>query len=375
MIDRVINKQERLTDEEIDALDACTLCRACETVCPSKMAYSELYLQAWQILDKQPIPNIAMRVVLSLVDGGALKLFLADKFIRLYQWSGIAKLLDRLSFSPLKGSLKELERLLPSTCTYQTIADRSEAVTAVKKGTVGLFTGCIANLLDRQTHSATIRLLTRLGYEVQVFQNQTCCGATYAHNGDLEQAKSCARQNLAAFSAGKLDAIIYNASGCGAFLSEYPTLLKDDETGERKHKTPPTIDILEFLTTTQWPEDLQLEELKCRVAVHEPCSQRNVLETTPASYSLLEKIPGLEIFPLQGNEMCCGAGGTKMITQPELAQPLRDEKVTALLDSKADILISTNLSCALHLASGIRQERADIEVLHPVVLLARQILS
>jgi glycolate oxidase iron-sulfur subunit len=62
-----------------------------------------------------------------------------------------------------------------------------------------------------------------------------------------------------------------------------------------------------------------------------------------------------------------------MVTQPELARPPRDEKVTLLFESKADMLISSNLSCALHLASGIRQAGHDIEVIHPVVLLARQL--
>ncbi|MEJ2621039.1 MAG: (Fe-S)-binding protein [Candidatus Thiodiazotropha sp.] len=373
MIDRVINKQERLNEQELEALESCTLCRSCETVCPSKMAYSELYLKAVQLIDHQPSPNIATRLVLSQADGNTLKFYLADKLIRFYQWSGLRQLLNRLPFSPLKGGLRELESLLPLPYSPQAIADINTAKTTEKQGKVGLFTGCIANLLDSQTHSATISLLTQLGYEVQVLKNQTCCGATYAHNGDLEQAKTCAVQNLNAFATCELDAIIYNASGCGAFLSEYSTLLKDDETGDLLQEIPPSIDILEFLSTIKWPEGVELHELNRSIAVHEPCSQRNVLDNSPSLYSLLAKIPGLDITPLQGNEMCCGAGGTKMVTQPELAHPPRDEKVMALLESKADMLISSNLSCALHLASGIRQAGEDIEVIHPVVLLARQL--
>jgi glycolate oxidase iron-sulfur subunit len=375
MIDRIINKQEKLTAQELEALESCTLCRSCETVCPSKMAYSELYLKAFQLIDYHPSRNIAVRLILNLADGNALKLYLADKLIRFYQWSGLRQLLNRLPFSPLKGDLRELESLLPLPYTPQAVANINPAKTNKKKGKVALFTGCIANLLDTQTHNATISLLTHLGYEVQVIQNQTCCGATYAHNGDLEQAKSCAVQNLDAFSACGVDAIIYNASGCGAFLSEYSTFLEDDKIGDLLQEIPPTIDIMEFLSTTKWPEDVELHKLNISVAVHESCSQRNVLENTSSIYSLLAKIPGLEITPLPGNEMCCGAGGTKMVTQPELARPPRDEKVTALLESKADMLISSNLSCALHLASGIRQAGHDIEVIHPVVLLARQLTN
>jgi glycolate oxidase iron-sulfur subunit len=62
-----------------------------------------------------------------------------------------------------------------------------------------------------------------------------------------------------------------------------------------------------------------------------------------------------------------------MVTQPELATPPRDEKVEALLATGADMLVSTNLACALHMASGIRGAGHDIEVLHPLRLLAQQL--
>jgi glycolate oxidase iron-sulfur subunit len=97
-----------------------------------------------------------------------------------------------------------------------------------------------------------------------------------------------------------------------------------------------------------------------------------VLDNTQLIYEMLGRIPGLEVVPLPGNEICCGAGGTKMVTQPELASPPRDEKVTALLDTKADILVSTNLTCAMHMASGIREAGSEIAVIHPIQLLAQQ---
>jgi glycolate oxidase iron-sulfur subunit len=373
MIERVIRKQDQLSGEELEALDACTLCRACESVCPSKMAFADLYLQAWQAIGERPKRSLAMKLVFGLVEAGSARLSLMDKLIRFYQRSGMQGLLRKLPGSPLKAGLKELEQLIPVPHAAQAVADFTEAKTPLKQGSVGLFTGCMGNLFDSQTHNATISLLTRLGYEVQVLENQACCGATYAHNGELEQARACARQNLAAFSEGGLEAVIYNSSGCGAFLSEYPQLLDQDESEAMQQAMPLATDILDFLSTRDWPDELALRALKAKVAVHEPCSQRNVLESAPVIYELLGRIPGLEIVPLPGNEMCCGAGGTKMVTQPELANPPRDEKVAALLDTEADLLISTNLSCALHLASGIRQSDADIQVMHPVALLSQQL--
>ena len=374
MIERVIRKQDQLSDEELEALDACTLCRACESACPSKMAFADLYLQTWEAIGERPKRSLAMKLVFGLVEGGSGRLGLVDRLIRLYQRSGMQWLLGRLPVSLLKGELKELEQLIPVPHGAEAVADCSKAESSVQRGKVGLFTGCMGKLFDTQTHNATIKLLARLGYEVEVLKEQTCCGATYAHNGELESAKTCARRNLAAFAECGLDAIIYNASGCGAFLSEYPGLLQQDEDEGAEQPIPPATDILEFLSTREWPDEMKLRPLRAKVAVHEPCSQRNVLESAALIYELLERIPELEVVPLPGNEICCGAGGTKMVTQPELAQPLRDEKVASLLDTEAELLVSTNLSCALHLAAGIRQADGGIEVIHPVRLLAEQLV-
>ncbi len=373
MIERVIRKQDLLSAEEREALEACTLCRACESVCPSKMAYAELYLQASEALDARPQRDLAISLVLGLADGPRSRQRLLGYLLRFYQWSGLHRALGSLPFSPLKGGLKELQRLLPVAHRSQPVPDQSPAETAECLGELGLFTGCMANILDTQTHNASIRLLTRLGYAVRVMQKQTCCGATYAHNSEPERARDCARRNQDAFGESGLDAIIHNASGCGAFLNDYTALLDMGEGDDTQQAMPPVTDVMDFLLGMDWPGDVAFRELHLRVAVHEPCSQRNALGNAGAVYELLAKIPGLEVIPLPGNEMCCGAGGTKMITQPELALPLRDEKVNALLQTGADLLVSTNLSCALHLAGGLRESGHDIEVMHPVRLLAQQL--
>jgi glycolate oxidase iron-sulfur subunit len=88
----------------------------------------------------------------------------------------------------------------------------------------------------------------------------------------------------------------------------------------------------------------------------------------------LAQIPDLDVVALPDNAMCCGAGGTQTVTQPELASPPRDEKVQALLDSEAEILLSTNLTCALHLARGVRETGRRVVVMHPVTLLAQQMI-
>ncbi|MES9993315.1 MAG: (Fe-S)-binding protein [Candidatus Thiodiazotropha sp.] len=374
MIERVLRKQDSLNQQELEAFHACTLCRACETVCPSRMAYGELYLQALHAMDRGVHRNRAVKLMLKLTNAGRVTQRLFNLLIRIYQGSGLQRVLRWLPFSPFPADIKVLESLLPVPHVATAIADYSPPKTAVCQGEVGLFIGCIAKIFDLQTHQATISLLTRLGYGVHVIADQTCCGATHAHNGDLESARRCARKNLDAFGKHRFDAVIYNSSGCGAFFSEYPKLLDADPSAEQSPTMILATDILDFLVALEWPGEVEFRALNTKVAVHEPCSQRNQTKNAESIYGLLEKIPELEILPLPENGICCGAGGTKMLTHPELAVPLRDEKVAALLRADADILISSNLSCALHLASGIRQQGRDIEVMHPLRLLAQQLI-
>jgi glycolate oxidase iron-sulfur subunit len=333
------------------------------------MAYGELFLQAAEAVKDRPKRSWVVDLIFRLVSESRSRPDLLHKLLSFYQRSGLQRV---LRFIPLKGGLRELDALLPTPYTREPVPIKSLAESGDSLGKVGLFTGCIANVFDSKTHNATISLLIRLGYDVSVVENQTCCGATYAHNGDMDQAKSCARQNTAAFSESGVSTIIYNSSGCGAFLSEYPTMLQNDTDEIEQEEITTATDIFDFLIAEDRIGRVEFSQLKAKIAVHEPCSQRNVLDNTQLIYEMLGRIPGLEVVPLPGNEICCGAGGTKMVTQPELASPPRDEKVTALLDTKADILVSTNLTCAMHMASGIREAGSEIAVIHPIQLLAQQ---
>ena len=374
MLEKVVKKTEPLGIGELDALEACTLCRACETVCPSKMQYGELYRQAMEAITEKQKKSLAIKLLLNhVVTQQSSQRFLAG-LIQIYQRSGTRKLTKLLPFSVFRGGLKQFESLLPVPFKFEPVSNYAKTSTAVQNGKVALFKGCVANIFDTQTHNASIKLLTRLGYDVEVPEEQTCCGAVYAHNDEFDRARSCARKNNETFSASSDNSIIFNSSGCGAFLNEYQGLLKDNE-GDNKSIAPlKAEDVMEFLAKAAGLGALGFRELKLKVAVHEPCSQRNVLKNPEWVYQLLGNIPGLEVNPLPDNAICCGAGGTRMVTHPDIATPLRDEKVDYLLQSGADILVSTNLNCALHLSSGVREVGHKVEVMHPVRLLANQLI-
>jgi len=207
---------------------------------------------------------------------------------------------------------------------------------------------------------AAIKLLNAIGYEVLVPPQQGCCGAIHQHNG--QSAAGLIDNNIAVFNALEVDAVLHTATGCGAMLSEYQN---DDEAGQLFRQR--LCDISDFLLE-HWPDDLQLTSSKLKVAVHEPCSQRNVLKNQQTVYALLQKIPGLSIAALADNPICCGAGGSYMLTHPDNAGQLRALKQQIIAASSADVVVSGNFGCAVYLNA----DGGGVE--HPLQLLARQLL-
>jgi len=352
-ISKLLVEDQLISAEERKHLDNCLQCRACESVCPSRMAYGQLFDQAQAELKVQP--NWLAKLAFKLIENKdwlrrlmpLLAAYLKSGLQKPLRFSGLLKKLHLAEAEALLGK----PALRPLAVFYPT--------NATKRGQVALFTGCIAEHFDRETLQAVIQLLNAIGYEVLVPPQQGCCGAIHQHNG--QSAAALIDNNIAVFNALDVDAVIHTATGCGAMLSEYQT---DDEAGQLFRQR--LCDINEFLLK-HWPDGLQLAASTLKVAVHEPCSQRNVLKNQQAVYALLQKIPELSISALADNHICCGAGGSYMLTHPDNAGQLRDLKRRAISDSEADLVVSGNFGCAVYLnADGGRVE-------HPLQLLARQL--
>jgi glycolate oxidase iron-sulfur subunit len=343
--------EQTVDAEELTHLNNCLQCRACETACPSRMAYGQLFDQAQAALETKP--GLLARTGFWLIERKDwLKRLLT--LVSLYLASGLSKplrrsgLLNKLGLAGAEALLKkpELAALNPF---YPASTER--------RGCVALFTGCIAEALDRDTLTAAISLLNAIGYDVEVPSQQGCCGAIHQHNG--QSAADLIANNIKVFNGLDVDAVIHTASGCGVMLNEYQA----EDVDALSRFSARLADINDFLLS-HWPDDLKLRTAKINVAVHEPCSQRNVLKNQQAVYSLLGKIPQLSAAPLADNHLCCGAGGTYMLSHPENAGRLRDLKLQAIGAANADSIVSGNFGCATFLNAGSQT------VLHPLRLLA-----
>jgi len=354
-------------------LASCLACRACESVCPSRVPYGRLIDAARAELSERRPPGATARalrwVAAEGVVGHPRATGVALGLLRRYQGSVLEQAVRRGRTGRWLG-LQRAARYLPP------VGPASEwrsfyPSAGQERGRVALFLGCVARAFDRQTLSAAVRVLNQVGYGVHVPSGQACCGAIHLHAGAPGAALRLARKNLDAFAADAVEAVVTTASGCGATLAEYAALPGLSTSGgeDARRFAAKVVDISRFLARQPAPE---LRPLRARGAVHDPCSLRNVMAQREGPYALLAMIPGLEVVELPGNAGCCGAAGTHMLTHPKLADRLAQDKRDALAGTGADILMTSNLGCALHLSASLREAASRVEVLHPVTLLARQ---
>ena len=331
---------DQLTDDTaLDRhLDNCLLCRRCEAVCPSGVKFGNLMDNARRLtLHHRPG---WLRWTTHLLSRPALV--------------GLAIRAGRLAPDGF-GKLPALARVAdrgrpPAPGIYH--ARRAPA------GRVGLFLGCVA----RHTHAASlwvsVKLLNHLGYDVVIPRNQVCCGALHAHMGDADRAAKLAAINTMAFDKD-LEAIISAATGCGAHLQD---------SHHYKEFAVPHSDINAFVAKHDL-ERYRWRPLPARVAIHTPCSQLNVLNSAACIGENLAHIPDLDIRLLPGNDRCCGAAGSYLLTHPADAERLRAPKLGAVAQLRPDWLVTSNPGCALHFAMG-----TSVPIIHPVELLWRQLI-
>lgn len=356
-------------------LNGCLTCRACEDVCPSRVSYGRLIDAGHALLrEDRPMGWSRRRLVgpvltALLTRRGAMRTCAAA--LRGAQGLGLLALARRLTGARPGLPARVLHYLppLPRITRWRT----EYPAAGRERGRVALFLGCINPVLDPGGIDAAIRVLTRLGYGVHVPEDQVCCGALHLHAGQPAAAARLARRNVAAFEAGNHAAVIALASGCGATLKEYPDLLEADpaDCGPAAGFARACTDISHFLAGAPWPDGLAPARAELRVAVHDPCSLKRVLHQDASVYDLLGRLPGAHVESLPGNASCCGAGGSYMLTRPAMADALGREKVEALHERAADVLVTSNIGCALHLSAAQGAAGPKVPVMHPVTLLDR----
>jgi len=359
------------TPELTRHIDNCLLCRSCEAVCPAYVPYGHL-------VDRfRSETGEAGKTASTRLKSAGIRRALTNK--RASHW--VEQLVGKsgaLSQGLLRKTgllrafgLAEFEAGLPDTSTSLRWNDFYPAQGKNERDGIALFLGCTANLLDAETVASALLVLNRLGVGVRVPHTQACCGALHYHAGDQAPAHALMKRNLAAFDLPDVDTVVTIASGCGAMLRDYPQLESTAPDFAASVK-----DVSQFLAELSWANEVEFKPLPAKVCVHTPCTLKNVLRAERYGADLLRRIPSLEVAPLPSGQRCCGAAGSYMLEHPEMAQDLRNDVLERVAAVNPDFLATSNPGCALHLRAGLKKKgMGRVEVLHPVTLLARQLIQ
>lgn len=340
-------------------LDRCIGCRHCESTCPSGVQYHELLSVGQAVVDAQ--------VQRPMAQG-------------LRRWL-IRQVVPSRGFGPLLRLGRWMRPLLPNALAQhvpQALAhspgDWPDASKCQHTRRVLMPQGCVQPHIRPHIDAATARVLDAVGVQAVPIRGAACCGALKGHLGDTQGASEQARRNIDAwwpFIEGEspVEAILINASGCGAWAKDYDQLLAQDPAYADKARRVVALikDPAEMLTA--WvpalrqalhPGQQQGQQARSlgSLTFQPPCSLGHAMKLSQAakagSIETGLRALGFEVtLASVDSHQCCGAGGAYSLLQPDLSAPLKAAKVAALMATKPQVVISANIGCITHLQADM----------------------
>ncbi len=379
-MDALNQGQISLSPATVSHFDSCLGCLACVTACPSGVQYDQLIAATRPQIERNYPRGLWDRLYRQFIFSvfpypARLRPLLWPLWV--YQKMGVSTWIQK-GLEKLSPRLAAMESLMPRLEVEQLLSKRyPERIPAVgeRRFRVGLILGCVQRLFTPQVNEASIRVLTLNGCEVVIPPAQGCCAALPHHQGQLQQAETLARQMIDTFADYELDAILINASGCGHTLKEYGHILgKDPEYKEKAARFAVQIkDIQEFLAQVGLTAPLHPLQPEPLVLVYQDaCHMLHGQRLSQEPRQLLRQIPGLELRDPVDAALCCGSSGVYNLLQPKVADELGSQKVTNLLNTGAQGIVSANIGCRLQIQKhlGLR-DKAGIPIYHPIELLER----
>ena len=235
-----------------------------------------------------------------------------------------------------------------------------------------LFITCYNDTLFPETGRAVVRLLERLGVEVEFRAGQTCCGQMHANTGFRGEAFSQAKRLVRLYADA--EAVVVPSSSCVAMIrDQYPGLMEElGNEGLRKQfceLVPRVYELSEFLVDKLGVEDVGAY-FPHRVTYHASCHGVRALHLGDKPYRLLGKVRGLELAELANVDRCCGFGGTFSVKNGEVSSAMLAAKLQDVVATRAEYCTALDNSCLMHLGGAMHRQYAGMKTLHMAQILA-----
>lgn len=214
-----------------------------------------------------------------------------------------------------------------------------------------------------------VRVLEKAGVTVEYNTNQTCCGQPAFNAGFRDEAREVCSKFIKDFSGA--DPIVVPSASCTGFVRNYYTTLFNNSSfhNEVKDLQKRIFEFSEFLVNVLGVEDMGAT-LRGKATYHDSCAGLRECRIKEEPRKLLANVKGLELVEMADVETCCGFGGSFAVKFEPISIAMADQKVNHALDTGAEYIISTDLSCLMHLDGYIRHKGYSIKTLHIADVLA-----
>ena len=234
---------------------------------------------------------------------------------------------------------------------------------------VQLFIPCFIDQLYPTAGFNTIKVLEKAGCIVTYNPDQTCCGQPAFNAGYWGESREVCNKFINDFSGA--EHIVVPSASCAGFIKNYYSKIYDNASNQKDTKgfQEKVYELSDFLVNILKVEDLgaQFEGV---ATYHDSCAALRECKIKTEPRKLLENVKGLKLIDLQDNETCCGFGGTFAVKFEAISVAMGEQKVQHIVDTKADYLISTDLSCLMHIGGVMEKMEIPVKSLHLADVLA-----
>jgi len=234
---------------------------------------------------------------------------------------------------------------------------------------VQLFIPCFVDQLYPSTAFNMVKVLEKACCDVEYNTNQTCCGQPAFNAGFWDEAREVATKFVKDFDT--VDFVVAPSASCVGFVRNYYSKLFENSSmhNQVKDLSKRVYEFTEFLTDV-----LKIENygavLNGKATYHDSCAALRECKIKEGPRRLLQQVKGLELVEMNDSETCCGFGGSFAVKFEPISIGMADQKVNNVLTTKAEYIISTDLSCLMHLEGYIKEKQLPLKTMHIADVLA-----
>ncbi len=235
--------------------------------------------------------------------------------------------------------------------------------------TVELFIPCFIDQFYPETAMNMVKVMRKTGVEIVYNPEQTCCGQMAFNSGFWDEAKRLGEKFIHDFPNER--PIVGPTASCTGYIRNSFHELFHNTANHLQYKRiiKHIVELTDFLVN-----HLNYTNFGAvfphKVTYHDSCSGLREYGLTNEGRLLLSKVQGLELIEMKDTDQCCGFGGTFSLTNEAISVSLAEQKVQNAMDTGAEYIVSTDLSCLMHLESYIKKQKLPLQIIHIVDILA-----